>query len=119
MRATVLETYTVQYSDPIRVPAGARVMVAAEAAVVTGYEATEVLVEAGASVEVLREFDGFAWIRRDDGRLGWVPSKVLGPELRAAGLVKHSTIPSVRKVTPELSCVIPHGDFRVVLNPTT
>src|SRR6185503_4744392 len=109
MRALVLETYAVQYPDPINVEAGAPVIVvrrddrftrwlwcrAADgregwvpenmltstapgaAAIVAAYEATEVPVEAGASVDVLREFDGFAWIRRDDGRLGWVPSNLL------------------------------------------
>lgn len=42
------------------------------------YEATEVPVQSGDMVDVFREFDGFAWIRRSDGQLGWVPSKILG-----------------------------------------
>jgi SH3-like domain-containing protein len=112
MHATVLETYTVQYPDPINVSAGARVIVDRRddrfthwlwcrgpdgregwvpenilsstepgiAAVLEAYEATEAAVQAGDEVDVLREFDGFAWIQRGDGRLGWVPSKILKRE---------------------------------------
>ena len=109
MRMFVRETYVVQYPDPIKVDAGARVIVerrddrfthwlwcrAADgregwvpetiltstepgpAFVTEAYDATELPVQAGTTVDVLKEFDGFAWIRLDDGRLGWVPSKVL------------------------------------------
>ena len=109
MRAFVRESYAVQYLDPIRVDAGARVTVGRRdevythwlwcraddgregwvpetilsstepgaAEILEGYEATEVPVEAGASVDVLEEFDGFAWVRRVDGRLGWIPSRML------------------------------------------
>ena len=45
--------------------------------VMEAYEATEAAVQAGASVEALKEFGGFAWIRREDGHLGWVPSSIL------------------------------------------
>ena len=109
MRALVRTTYAVQYADPVKVNAGARVTVdrrdggftrwlwcraedgregwvpetiltssqAGQATVKEAYEATEVPLEAGASVEVLSEFDGFAWVRREDGRQGWVPATVL------------------------------------------
>ncbi|HYN07230.1 MAG TPA: hypothetical protein VES67_07550 [Vicinamibacterales bacterium] len=48
------------------------------AVVVEAYEATQVPVQAGTPVDVIKEFDGFAWIQCEDGRLGWVPSSVFG-----------------------------------------
>ena len=116
MRATVVETYAVQYPDPINVAAGSRVTVDRRderfthwlwcragdgregwvpetiltstepgiATVIEAYEATEVPVQSGDLVDVLREFDGFAWIRRGDGRLGWVPSRIFAPRLSAS-----------------------------------
>ena len=37
------------------------------------YDSTELTVEPGDSVEVLREVAGWAWCRHGDGRHGWLP----------------------------------------------
>ncbi len=41
------------------------------------YEATELPARQGDIVEVLMEFDGFAWVRSERSRLGWLPVAVL------------------------------------------
>ncbi len=41
------------------------------------YEATELPARQGDIVEILTEFDGFAWVRSGQGRLGWLPVTVL------------------------------------------
>ena len=41
------------------------------------YEATELPAREGDLVEIIREFDGFAWARSEQGRLGWLPVAVL------------------------------------------
>ena len=43
------------------------------ASLLESYEATELPVQAGDPVQILKEFDGYAWVRRGDGRHGWVP----------------------------------------------
>ena len=45
---------------------------------IVDYDATELTVEAGEVLEVLREQSGWAWCRTRDGRLGWIPLEVLG-----------------------------------------
>jgi SH3-like domain-containing protein len=47
------------------------------ATVTRAYSATEVPLAAGAMVDLLEQFDGFARVRRTDGREGWVPLAVL------------------------------------------
>ena len=47
------------------------------ATVAATYEATELALAAGEDVEILQEFDGFAWGRRLDGCTGWFPVSVL------------------------------------------
>jgi SH3-like domain-containing protein len=43
----------------------------------TAYEATELGARRGDVVEILSEFDGFAWARAADGRLGWLPTAAI------------------------------------------
>lgn len=39
------------------------------------YNAIEIQVQAGEDVEILREDNGWAWIRRADGVEGWIPAQ--------------------------------------------
>jgi SH3-like domain-containing protein len=41
------------------------------------YEATELPAREGDLVEIITEFDGFARVRSEQGRLGWLPVTVL------------------------------------------
>jgi uncharacterized protein YgiM (DUF1202 family) len=41
------------------------------------YDATELTVEAGDELEVIRERNGWAWCRKSDGEHGWLPLNVL------------------------------------------
>lgn len=41
------------------------------------YSARELPLQAGAVVDLLKEFDGFAFGRRGDGQLGWFPLSIL------------------------------------------
>ena len=43
------------------------------------YDATELAVKERERVTVLLEYKGWAWIRTDDRREGWIPLNVLGP----------------------------------------
>ena len=45
--------------------------------VTEAYDATELPLDAGETVELVKEFDGFAWGRRADGRAGWFPIAIL------------------------------------------
>jgi SH3-like domain-containing protein len=48
------------------------------------YQATELGARRGEMVEVIHEFDGFAWVESADGRRGWVPVAVLEPAPEAS-----------------------------------
>lgn len=43
------------------------------------YDSTEVGVKERDQVTVLLENKGWAWVRTDDGREGWLPLEILGP----------------------------------------
>jgi SH3-like domain-containing protein len=43
------------------------------------YDSTEVGVKERDEVTVLLENKGWAWVRTDDGREGWLPLEILGP----------------------------------------
>jgi SH3-like domain-containing protein len=43
------------------------------------YDATELDVKERDQVTVLLENKGWAWVRTDDGREGWIPLGILGP----------------------------------------
>ncbi|MFH1312316.1 MAG: SH3 domain-containing protein [Candidatus Eisenbacteria bacterium] len=45
-------------------------------ALLVDYDATELTVEAGDEVEVLKTQNGWAWCRKPDGRYGWLPLNV-------------------------------------------
>ncbi len=44
------------------------------------YDATELTVAAGQSLEVIRQVAGWLWCRCDDGQQGWVPAENTEPE---------------------------------------
>jgi SH3-like domain-containing protein len=43
------------------------------------YDSTELAVKEREKVTVSLEYKGWAWVRTDDGRAGWIPLGVLGP----------------------------------------
>lgn len=45
---------------------------------VVDYDARELSVSAGDELQVLKEQSGWAWCRKPNGDLGWVPLKILG-----------------------------------------
>jgi predicted enzyme related to lactoylglutathione lyase/SH3-like domain-containing protein len=59
---------------------------AADRVAVAAYDARELTVAAGEVVEVVETAGGWSLCRAADGRSGWVPDAVLGPEVEQSGI---------------------------------
>lgn len=51
----------------------------AKGAMTVEYDSTELAVREREEVTVLLEYKGWAWVRMEGGREGWIPLDVLGP----------------------------------------